>query len=110
MKYGLLNLKLLVANICTNNFYLSKQVNDEDFKQSASNLKKFLDDTSSFYDEDDDFIEGSFNSKWTFPMNEIKNLLVGDVYFRCLSEEYGCGYVAMNIYDEGWQSEQTFDI
>jgi hypothetical protein len=30
---------------------------------------------------------------------------------RCLSEEYGCGYVAMNIYDEGrWREEQTFDL
>ena len=99
-----------MANICTNSFCLNKQVSDSDYKKSSENLKRFLDSINSDYDEDDDFIDGYFDSKWVFPMDEIKDLLVGDVYFRCLSEEYGCGYVAMNIYDEGWQSEQTFDI
>ena len=34
-----------------------------------------------------------------------------DCYFRCLSEEYGCGYVAMNIFKDGeWWNEQCFDL
>ena len=34
-----------------------------------------------------------------------------ECYFRCLSEEYGCGYVAMNIYTGGhWRDEQCFDL
>ena len=33
------------------------------------------------------------------------------IYMRCLSTEYGCGYIAMNIYrDQIWEQEQTFDL
>ena len=33
------------------------------------------------------------------------------IYMRCLSEEYGCGLVSMNIYDKGeWKIPQYFDL
>ena len=32
------------------------------------------------------------------------------IYMRCLSEEYGCGLVSMNIYDNGWRDPQYFDL
>ena len=33
------------------------------------------------------------------------------IYMRCLSEEYGCGLVSMNVYSEGsWWEPQYFDF
>lgn len=30
---------------------------------------------------------------------------------RCLSIEWGCSYVAMNVYEDGaWRDEQSFDF
>ena len=63
--------------------------------------------------EDEDIVEGYFESRWVFPDEEFTKIIPDDteVYFRCLSEEYGCEYVAMNIYTEGcWRTEQTFDL
>ena len=59
------------------------------------------------------FIEGYFNSKWDFPMYIFEDFFneFDDVYMRCLSEEYGNNYIALNIYEDGyWLEEQTFDF
>lgn len=63
--------------------------------------------------EDEDIVEGYFDSRWNFPNEEFEEIIPEgtEVYFRCLSEEYGCEYVAMNVYsDGGWHTEQTFEL
>lgn len=113
-----------MANICDNKFYLSCKNNLDEY------LALFQDNDISWaedmcidsFDYNDNsansggYIEGIFNSNWSFPA-ELKDLLEitanpkDEVYFRCLSEEYGCGYVAMNIFDSWrWRDEQCFDL
>lgn len=105
-----------MANICGNNFYVTADSKDtiQQIKDKFETLfvDKLMGDLSWV---DDYFLEGYFDSKWVFPMSLFKDLFqdVKDdtLYMRCLSEEYGCGYVAMNIYSNGeWQKEQTFDL
>ncbi len=91
-----------MANICTNIFYCSTE--------SRENLKKveeFLD--TNFYDwdcwsmEEDDFIEGLFDSNWVFPEELFEELIkdIGDddsLYIRVLSYEFGLEYAGFRIY------------
>lgn len=113
-----------MANVCNNHFYLVCEKNltkyIDLFQNSAITWAEDMDiDTYDYNDSSDTsggYIEGIFCSKWTFP-EELKYLLEGAaepedaVYFRCLSEEYGCGYVAMNIFDSWrWRDEQSFDL
>ena len=109
-----------MANICENKFILSNEGNDEEYKRIKHKLIEAIGwENSCSFDgeisyEDDDFIEGYFDSRWVFPDEFFLNIIPEDiegVYFRCLSEEYGCGYVAMNVYrNGGWMTEQTFDF
>lgn len=107
-----------MANICDNKFVLSNVGNDEDFKKVKHRLIEYIGyKDEHFYGdityEDEDLVEGWFESRWTFPEEEFLKIITEglEVYFRCLSEEYGCEYVAMNIYDDGsWREEQTFDL
>ena len=101
-----------MANICNNDFFLSKKDSQEDFNKSLANINDFISEygIGEVSYSDNDIAEGYFDSPWTFPISDFRKLLVGDVYFRCLSQEYGCDYVAMNIFDNGWLNEQTFDL
>lgn len=101
-----------MANICSNKFYF----------ECENNFQKYLDDFKTVLECDIEVgdyynnggcCDGWFESRWIFPMTRIKGLFdpKDNCYFRCLSEEYGCGYVAMNIYEDGeWRDEQCFDL
>lgn len=102
-----------MANICNNKLYLSSETNIEKWTKE---LVSFLDANSICYDIDGDsnWVEANFDTKWTFPEKFYEFGKDGEqdgLYIRCLSEEYGCGYVAMNIYDGGeWKEEQCFSV
>lgn len=107
-----------MANICDNKFLLSNVGNDEDFERIKHRLIEVIGWDDEDFDgeityEDEDIVEGYFESRWCFPDEEFLKIIPEDteVYFRCLSEEYGCGYVAMNVYSNGtWHIEQTFEL
>lgn len=106
-----------MANICNNKFFFSCENNCTKYINLFSEFKDqfcyFLFDVTD-YDDKFCIIEGEFGSKWTFPLDVFKDLDFkeeDDCYFRCLSEEYGCEYVAMNIFKDGaWRDEQCFDL
>ena len=106
-----------MANICSNKFYISCE-DEKVVEQISEKLEKLFEEC--FYDgeityEDNMIIEGWFDSKWRFPdeifddfFDEFKD---DTIYMRCLSEEYGCGLVSMNVYSEGnWWDPQYFDF
>ena len=103
-----------MANICTNTFYIawkSEEVGNKIINKLETLFDSKLEGELTYIDPL--FIEGWFTSKWDFPMYIFEDFFneFEDVYMRCLSEEYGCGYVAMNIYiDDSWLDEQTFDL
>lgn len=111
-----------MANICSNTFYFKCERNLEKYIDIFEKLfEETLDGEITFYDYDSNdsncggYIEGCFDSRWSFPEEIFENLFpdgeADDVYFRCLSEEYGCGYVGMSIYSDGsWRDQQTFDL
>ena len=105
-----------MANICSNNFYISA-----DSEKTISAISKKLE--ALFKDqlrgeisyEDDMMIEGYFESRGTFPeyiFNDFfKEFNDDTIYMRCLSEEYGMGIVSMNVYSaETWWEPQYFDF
>ena len=105
-----------MANICSNNFHISYD-NMEIREQLENKIDKLFD--GELYGEvtytDEGIIEGYFDSKWSFPDHIFAHVFDefndDTIYFRCLSEEYGCGYVAMNIYrDKVWEDEQVFNL
>lgn len=105
-----------MANICSNKFYftcnspsLTKYV-EEKFKTLFEN-----DLNGEIWYCEDEVIEGDFESRWSFPEHIFEHFFdeFGDdsIYFRCLSEEYGCELVSMNIYSDGmWKEPQYFDL
>lgn len=105
-----------MANICDNKFLISCE--DEEVLELISNkLEKLfeneLDGGITYVDEG--VIEGYFDSKWTFPDEIFDDFFTefadDTIYMRCLSEEYGCGLVSMNVYSEGsWWEPQYFDF
>ena len=105
-----------MANICDNRFTIACD-NEEVLKQISKKLEDLF---SGVLDGDitygqEDFIEGYFESRWCFP-DEIFNDFFTEfeddsIYMRCLSEEYGCGLVSMNVYKDGsWWEPQYFDF
>ena len=108
-----------MANICSNKFFFTCEHNGPQYMKMFDKLKEVFNDLEfEVLDFDDDFctIEGTFSSKWEFPKSNFEDLNFDinpedECYFRCLSEEYGCNYVAMNIYSEcDWWLEQTFEL
>lgn len=103
-----------MANICTNTFYIgckSEKTNEAIINKLKNLFNTKLEGEITYIDPL--FIEGWFTSKWNFPIHIFENFFdeFEDVYMRCLSEEYGMSYVAMNIYrDKNWLDEQTFDF
>lgn len=94
-----------MANVCTNMFYA--------YSEDINNLKfifDFLRNNFISYLEitDGECIDGTFDSRWTFPeekMEELFSLIPNkeDIYMRCLSYEFGECYHALYICDEdGW--------
>lgn len=105
-----------MANICDNKFTIACD-NEEVLKQISNKLEDLFSDVldGEIIYEQEDFIEGYFESRWCFP-NEIFDDFFTEfkdesIYMRCLSEEYGCQYVAMNVYKDGsWWAPQTFEF
>lgn len=105
-----------MANICENKFYIF--CSEENTEKILSKLEKLFSDTlnGEISYEDENIIEGYFDSRWCFPDEIFDNFFEEfeedeDLYMRCLSEEYGCGLVSMNIYrDGGWKEPQYFDL
>lgn len=105
-----------MANICDNKFLI--YCDDSGIiQQIVQKLDKLftdsLDGEVSFNTENT--IEGYFDSRWDFPMHLFENFFDeftnDSLYMRCLSEEYGCDLVSMNIYsDNSWQEPQYFDL
>lgn len=105
-----------MANICSNDFLISFE-SDELGDKICAKLEKLFEETldGEITYSDEGIVEGYFSSRWTFPMHiwedffdEFNN---ESIYMRCLSTEYGCAYIAMNIYrDKKWENEQTFDL
>lgn len=105
-----------MANICYNEFWIFGE-NEDTLNKVNSKLNKLfeesLDGTITYVDEG--VIEGYFDSKWTFPTHLFENLFDefddDTLYMRCLSTEWGCHYIALNIYeDKVWKNEQSFDF
>ena len=101
-----------MANICTNQLYLSTKD-----KQSGNSLIESIIDL--FYCSDVQPVESidafycdmEFDSRWAFPKKEMEELTSklppgNDLYIRVLSCEFGCEYVGFNIYANGeWRDK-----
>lgn len=103
-----------MANIAENKFYMSWD-SEYDITPVKEQIDKLFDDhlEGEIYFDEDDFMEGWFDSKWSFPFEYWDEILKNKpIYFRCLTEEYGCGLVSMNIHDEDgyWREPQYFDL
>lgn len=96
-----------MANICNNLFYAYS----ED-KNNLNTIKEFFENwESADIEESDENIDILFDSKWTFPeenMEELFQLIPNkeDIYMRCLSYEFGNEYHALWACenDNGWIS------
>lgn len=93
-----------MANICENSFHAYTE--DE---KNLEIIKNFLEDTfNADVDASDECIDAYFDSRWTFPEEEMEELFDSipnkeDIYMRCLSVEYGCMYhVLMECDENGW--------
>lgn len=105
-----------MANICENKFHI--------YCESESVLEKIIEKLNTLFEDtldgdisytSESVIEGYFDSRWAFPEDVFNDFFEGfnddSIYMRCLSEEYGCGLVSMNIYIEGqWKEPQYFDV
>jgi len=95
-----------MANICTNQFYLSiknRQLRDTMMRSIEQTINCC--DVQS-YDGSNFSCEIEFDSRWTFPHKEMEALTKGlpeenDLYIRVLSHEFGCEYIGFNIYASG---------
>lgn len=105
-----------MANICDNKFLIScedENIVEQISKKLESYFDEFLDGEITY--EDERIIEGWFESRWRFPddifddfFEEFKD---DTIYMRCLSEEYGCELISMNVYSEGsWWEPQYFNF
>lgn len=105
-----------MANICDNKFYIScdnEQVMGKIIEKLDKLFQNTLDGEITYVDES--FIEGYFDSKWSFPEHLFENFFDefadDTIYMRCLSEEYGMGLVSMNIYSNcNWRTSQYFNL
>ena len=105
-----------MANICDNKFYI--------YCDSESAIEKIVEKLNTLFEDTldgeisyatENAIEGYFDSRWAFPEDIFNDFFKefddDSLYMRCLSEEYGCGLVSMNIYVDGqWKNPQCFDL
>ena len=105
-----------MANICDNKFYIycdSESVIEKIVEKLDTLFEDTLDGEISYATEN--AIEGYFDSRWAFPEDIFNDFFKefddDSLYMRCLSEEYGCGLVSMNIYVGGqWKEPQCFNL
>ena len=105
-----------MANICDNKFYIFCE--DEKITEQISNKLTDLFNNDLYGEityEDEEVLEGWFDSRWHFPdeiFDDFFTEFVDDtIYMRCLSEEYGNDLVSMNVYSDGdWWKPQYFNL
>ena len=105
-----------MANICENKFHIycdNESVIEKIVEKLDTLFETTLDGEISF--AGDNIIEGYFDSRWAFPDDVFEDFFEGfdddSIYMRCLSEEYGCSLVSMNVYTDGqWKEPQCFDL
>ena len=105
-----------MANICENKFHIyceSESVIEKIVEKLDTLFEDTLDGEISYAGES--IIEGYFDSRWAFPEDIFNDFFEefddDSLYMRCLSEEYGCSLVSMNIYVDGqWKTPQCFDL
>ena len=94
-----------MSNICDNTL--------EVYSENSNNLeyiKDFFKNWGDAEEIDENSLEICFDSKWTFPEDEMDKLYEGipdknDVHMTCLSVEWGCLYCQFHTCDEdGWIS------
>jgi hypothetical protein len=105
-----------MANICDNKFLISCE-DEKIIEQISNKLERLFENEleGEITYEDEMIIEGWFDSRWDFPDEIFDNFFTefadNTIYMRCLSEEYGCGLVSMNVYSEGsWWEPQYFNF
>lgn len=103
-----------MANIAYNKFYMLWDPK-YDITPVKEQIEKLFDEhlEGGIDFENPEFMEGWFDSRWSFPFECWDKILKDKpIYFRCLTEEYGCGLVSMNIHDEDgdWREPQYFDL
>ena len=104
-----------MANQCTNKFQLITPHID-----ILNKVKNYVEEISGeityeCYTNGKILIEGTFESNWVFPFKDFSEILIDGetdhTWFKCLSEEPGNDYIAMNIFTPSqWWDEQTFDM
>lgn len=109
-----------MANIAYNEFMFSSENNKQEWVDKFDKLfEEELDGeitycSIDYYPGDTLIIEGYFECKWDFPEEIFVNLIPedeNDVYFRCITTEFGCGLVSCAIYkNNGWKDMQFFDL
>lgn len=93
-----------MANICTNLMYICS----EDRQNIDAAVNFFHNWPYSDIEDSDTSVDVLFNSKWTFPEEEMNKLYESipnkaDIYMRCLSYEFGNLYHTLWVCDEnGW--------
>lgn len=94
-----------MSNPCNNTLYAYS----EDRKNIEAIIKFFNKWPYSDIDDSGESVDIYFDSRWTFPEEEMKKLYESipnkdNIYMRCLSVEYGCMYHALWECDEnGWR-------
>lgn len=105
-----------MANICENKFHIYSD-NESTIEKIVEKLDALFEDTldGEISYADENIIEGYFDSRWAFPEDIFNDFFKefddDSLYMRCLSEEYGCGLVSMNVYvDSQWKETQCFNL
>ncbi len=94
-----------MANVCNNLMYVSS-----DSEDNIQTVLDFFKDWTADIDANDTELDIYFDSKWTFPLEEMNKLYKlipdkEDIYMRCLSYEFGCLYYELWICDkDGWKT------
>lgn len=94
-----------MANICNNQMYIYSKD-----RQNINTVINFFHNWPySGIEDSDTSVDVLFDSKWTFPEEEMNKLYESipnkaDIYMRCLSYEFGNLYHALWVCDEnGWR-------
>lgn len=96
-----------MANLCDNSLY-AHSCDPQNLKYINDYFRNNFKDAC--IEEDDEFTEIYFSSRWTFPLEEMDKMVKDlpnkdDIYIRCLSVEYGCLYHELMVYEgEEWNS------
>lgn len=94
-----------MANMCTNILFC-KTENAENYKKVLDFLEEKFEVDFVNEDEDGNYFESEFYSKWSFAEEEFNTLIKSltedeTLYIRILSHELCCEYASFRIYKNG---------